>query len=165
MKTLGKPWACHAGGRGFEPRLSRHHFKDLAPLFRSASRPCLCADPTEGAAFASAISDPSPSPAPISSAVASRQAQEHFAIRAAWQSAIGECALKVRSFIVLAAAALGLASCWEEAPHTEQQRACIAQRYSDYDARQLSQCVDVCKACMKGNNVTCNTSCRLKGAS
>ena len=22
--------ACHAGGRGFEPRLSRHLFKDLA---------------------------------------------------------------------------------------------------------------------------------------
>ena len=24
--------ACHAGGRGFEPRLSRHHFKGLATL-------------------------------------------------------------------------------------------------------------------------------------
>ncbi len=42
---------------------------------------------------------------------------------------------------------------------------CIAQRYKDYDARQLSQCVDVCKACMNGNTATCNTSCKLKGAS
>src|SRR5207244_8141496 len=24
--------ACHAGGRGFEPRLSRHYFKDLASV-------------------------------------------------------------------------------------------------------------------------------------
>jgi hypothetical protein len=42
---------------------------------------------------------------------------------------------------------------------------CIAQHYAAYDAKQLSQCVDVCKVCMRGNTVTCNTSCRLRGAS
>src|SRR5262249_44795628 len=32
--------ACHAGGRGFEPRLSRHYFNDLADptVFKSARR-------------------------------------------------------------------------------------------------------------------------------
>ena len=66
---------------------------------------------------------------------------------------------------LLITAAIGLGSCSQEATYTEQERLCIAQRYRDYDAKQRSQCVDVCKACMKGNDVTCNTSCKLKGAS
>jgi hypothetical protein len=49
--------------------------------------------------------------------------------------------------------------------YTDQQRTCIAERYTNYDARQINQCVDVCRACMRGNVVTCNTSCRLRGAS
>jgi hypothetical protein len=65
----------------------------------------------------------------------------------------------------LMAAAIGLAACSQEAEYTDQQRDCIAQRYGNFDARKLSQCVDVCRACMKGNTVTCNTSCKLKGAS
>ena len=69
------------------------------------------------------------------------------------------------SFGILITAAIGLASCSQEGTHTEQERTCIAQRYKDYDAKRLSQCVDVCKACMNGNTVTCNTSCKLKGAS
>ena len=73
--------------------------------------------------------------------------------------------MKLRSLSVLVVIAIGLASCSQEVEYTDQQRACIVQRYGDYDARQLSQCVDVCKACMNGNNVTCNTSCKLKGAS
>ena len=52
-----------------------------------------------------------------------------------------------------------------EAGYSDEQRACIAQRYSQFDARKLSQCVDVCRACMNGNMVTCNTSCKMKGAS
>jgi hypothetical protein len=73
--------------------------------------------------------------------------------------------VQLRSLIVLVAIAVGLASCSQEAEYTDQQRACISQRYKEFDARKLSQCVDVCKACMNGNNVTCNTSCKLKGAS
>ena len=69
------------------------------------------------------------------------------------------------NFSVLITGAISLAWCSQEVTHTEQERLCIAQRYNDYDANRLSQCVDVCKACMKGNTVTCNTSCRLKGAS
>jgi hypothetical protein len=73
--------------------------------------------------------------------------------------------MQLRSLIVPAFVVVGLASCSEEVGYTDQQRACIAQRSQDYDARKLSQCVDVCKACMNGTNVTCNTSCKLKGAS
>jgi hypothetical protein len=65
---------------------------------------------------------------------------------------------------LLMAAAIGLASCSQEVEYTDQQRACIAQRYNSYDAKKLSQCVDVCKVCMNGNTVTCNTSCKLRGA-
>lgn len=61
--------------------------------------------------------------------------------------------------------AFALAGCSQELETTPEQRSCIAGRYSSYDSKQLNQCVDVCKACMKGNTVTCNTSCRLRGAS
>ena len=73
--------------------------------------------------------------------------------------------MQLRNLIPWAALALCLASCSKEIEYTDQQRSCIAQRYASYDARQISQCVDVCKVCMKGNTVTCNTSCRLRGAS
>ena len=73
--------------------------------------------------------------------------------------------MQLRSLSVLLAIATGLTSCSQEVEYSDQQRVCIARRYQDYDARKLSQCVDVCKACMNGNNVTCNTSCKLKGAS
>jgi hypothetical protein len=73
--------------------------------------------------------------------------------------------VQLRSLIVLVAIAVGLASCSQEVEYTDQQRACVSQRYKEFDARKLSQCVDVCKACMNGNNVTCNTSCKLKGSS
>ncbi len=48
---------------------------------------------------------------------------------------------------------------------TDQQRRCIARLYSDYNPKQLDQCMGACKACMGGNTVTCSTSCKLKGAS
>src|SRR4051812_14384091 len=52
-----------------------------------------------------------------------------------------------------------------EPEYSDDQRACISQRHGQFDPKNLSQCLDVCKACMKGNAVTCNTSCKLKGAS
>jgi hypothetical protein len=70
-----------------------------------------------------------------------------------------------QSLTALTVLALGAASCSQEIEYSEQERACIAQRYASYDARQLNQCVDVCRACMKGNTLTCNTSCKLRGAS
>jgi hypothetical protein len=73
--------------------------------------------------------------------------------------------VRLQRLVCLLALAAGLSACSQEVEHTPEQRMCIAQHYSAYDPRQLSQCVDVCKACMKGNTVTCNTSCRLRGAS
>ena len=66
--------------------------------------------------------------------------------------------------LVLLAVVVSLGGCSRENEFTDKQRACIAQRYKDYDARQLNQCLDVCKTCMDGTTVTCNTSCKLKGA-
>ena len=66
---------------------------------------------------------------------------------------------------VVATVALLFASCSKEAEYTDEQRACIAQRYTTYDSKKIDQCVAVCKACMSGNSVTCNTSCKLRGAS
>lgn len=66
---------------------------------------------------------------------------------------------------VLVLLAVGLSACSQEIDYTPEQRSCIAQHYSAYDAKQINQCVDVCRVCMKGNVVTCNTSCRLRGAS
>jgi hypothetical protein len=74
-------------------------------------------------------------------------------------------AVQSGSIIVVAAVAIFLASCSQEVEYSDQQRACIAQRYKKFDARNLSQCVDVCEACMTGTTATCTTSCKLKGAS
>lgn len=65
--------------------------------------------------------------------------------------------------LCLLAAAL-LSSCREEPEYTDQQRTCIAKQYKEYDAKQMNQCVNVCKSCMGGNLTTCTTSCNLKRA-
>jgi hypothetical protein len=65
----------------------------------------------------------------------------------------------------LIVAATIVASCSKEPEYTDGQRACIAQHFGTFDARQLNQCVDVCKVCMNGTTTTCTTSCKLKGAS
>jgi hypothetical protein len=62
-------------------------------------------------------------------------------------------------------AAASAAACSKELEYTDQQRACIARRYTSYDRKRIDQCVEICKACMNGNTITCNTSCRLRGAS
>jgi hypothetical protein len=70
-----------------------------------------------------------------------------------------------RRSAVLMLLAVGLSACSQEVEYTPEQRSCIAQHYSSFDPKQINQCVDVCRVCMKGNVVTCNTSCRLRGAS
>ncbi len=72
--------------------------------------------------------------------------------------------MQLRSLVCWTALAVGLAACSQEIEYTPEQRSCIAQHYSNYDAGKLSQCVDVCRLCMKGNTLTCNTSCKLRGA-
>jgi hypothetical protein len=59
-----------------------------------------------------------------------------------------------------------LASCSDErSEYTEQERVCITQRYTNYDANRLSQMCRCVQSCRNGTIVTCNTSCKLKGAS
>jgi hypothetical protein len=65
---------------------------------------------------------------------------------------------------VLVTLAAGLAACSQEPDYTPEQRLCIASHFANYNPKQLNQCVDVCRLCMKGNVLTCNTSCRLRGA-
>jgi hypothetical protein len=77
----------------------------------------------------------------------------------------GERAVRLRRLVFLIGIAAGLSACSQDIETTPEQRACIAEHYSNYNPRQISQCVDVCRLCMKGNTVTCNTSCRLRGAS
>jgi len=77
----------------------------------------------------------------------------------------GERTVRLRRLVCLIALAAGLSACSQEIDYTPEQRSCIAQHYSAYDAKQINQCVDVCRLCMKGNTVTRNTSCRLRGAS
>jgi hypothetical protein len=73
--------------------------------------------------------------------------------------------VRMRLLLCVMGLAAGLAACSREPDYTPEQRSCIAQHYANYDARQLNQCVDICRLCMKGNVLTCNTSCRLRGAS
>ena len=61
--------------------------------------------------------------------------------------------------------ALATGACSQDVDTTPEQRVCIAQHFTNYDARQLNQCLEVCKLCMRGSAVTCHTSCRLRGAS
>jgi hypothetical protein len=79
--------------------------------------------------------------------------------------ALHELAARWRGLAGLLLLAAGLSACSQEIDYTPEQRSCIAQHYSAYDAKQINQCVDVCRVCMKGNVVTCNTSCRLRVAS
>jgi hypothetical protein len=73
--------------------------------------------------------------------------------------------MQLSGLLLLACFAVGLTACSEEQPaYNEQQRVCISQRYNNYDPKQLKQCLDVCKNCLNGSVVTCNTSCKLKGA-
>jgi hypothetical protein len=78
----------------------------------------------------------------------------------------GERAVRLQRLLCLMAMALGLslAACSQEPDYTPEQRLCIASHYAAYDPKLLNECVDVCRICMKGNVVTCNTSCRLRGA-
>lgn len=61
-------------------------------------------------------------------------------------------------------AAVLLTGCSNEPEYTDQQQACIAKQYKEYDSKQLNQCVNVCKYCLAGTTTTCTTSCNLKGA-
>ena len=64
---------------------------------------------------------------------------------------------------IVASIALFTAACSKDDGFSDQQRLCIAQKFPTYDAKNMEQCLSVCKACLGGNTVTCSTSCKLKG--
>lgn len=72
--------------------------------------------------------------------------------------------MQLRRLVCLTVLAAGLAACSQEMDYTAEQRVCIGQHYSNYDPKNLNQCLDVCRMCMRGNTVTCSTSCKLRGA-
>ncbi len=56
------------------------------------------------------------------------------------------------------------AACNQEQDITGSTAACPMRAYSTFTPRDMNQCVSACKACDRGNTVTCTTSCTLKGA-
>lgn len=89
----------------------------------------------------------------------SRYARPHSFVK---QHLSKDEALPARHIILIAC--VMLCGCKGEDEYSDQDRRCIAKNYSNYDPKQVDQCVKVCIACMKGNTVTCTTSCKLKGA-
>ena len=68
--------------------------------------------------------------------------------------------------IVLSAAVLG--ACMPEngskADVTGSIDNCVRKLYSQYNPKDIKQCVAVCIACERGVTTTCSTACTLRGA-
>lgn len=74
--------------------------------------------------------------------------------------------LRRTTIAVAALAVLAImGGCAKEEELTAEQKVCVADLYPVYDPMKTEACVKVCRVCKKGNAVTCNTSCRLRGAS
>jgi hypothetical protein len=41
---------------------------------------------------------------------------------------------------------------------------CVRKLYSQYNPKDIKQCVAVCIACERGVTTTCSTACTLRGA-
>lgn len=67
-------------------------------------------------------------------------------------------------FLALMMFALTTAACNQEQDVTGSTAICEMRNHSSYNPRDMNQCVSACKACDRGNTVTCTTSCTLKGA-
>ncbi|WP_441236402.1 hypothetical protein [Bradyrhizobium sp. 930_D9_N1_4] len=67
-------------------------------------------------------------------------------------------------FLAVIVFALLTAACNPEPDITGSTPVCAMRTYTSYNPRDLNQCVAACKACDRGNTVTCSTSCSLKGA-
>lgn len=71
----------------------------------------------------------------------------------------------MRSLTTLAVVlATAVASCSPDQDVTGTANSCATGLYTNYDAKKLDQCTDVCIKCNKGTVTTCSTSCGLKGA-
>ena len=74
----------------------------------------------------------------------------------------------MRVIIVIMLAAMALAACKPEsssnAEVTGSIDTCVRKLYSQYNPKDLKQCVAVCIACERGVTTTCSTACTLRGA-
>jgi hypothetical protein len=72
--------------------------------------------------------------------------------------------MRVIIAIVLSAAAL--AACTPESSNdiTGSIDNCARKLYSQYNPKDIKQCVAVCIACERGVVTTCSTACTLRGA-
>jgi hypothetical protein len=72
----------------------------------------------------------------------------------------------MRVIIAILLSAAALASCTPESNNdvTGSVSDCARKLYSQYNPKDMKQCVAVCIACERGVMTTCSTSCTLKGA-
>ena len=74
----------------------------------------------------------------------------------------------MRVMIVIILAAAALAGCKpESSSHADVTGSidnCARKLYSQYNPKDLKQCVAVCITCERGVVTTCSTACTLRGA-
>jgi hypothetical protein len=57
-----------------------------------------------------------------------------------------------------------VASCRADEETTGSVKKCATDLFLQYNAKNLDQCVAVCRICDHGTTTTCTTSCTLRGA-
>ena len=72
----------------------------------------------------------------------------------------------MRIIIAIVLSAAALASCTPESNNdvTGSVENCVRKLYSQYNPKDMKQCVNACLLCDRGVVTTCTTSCTLKGA-
>lgn len=70
----------------------------------------------------------------------------------------------MRRLASIAVVGLLLCACSQTEEMQPELRACATKLYAKYNPKNLDQCIAVCRACLKGVETTCSTSCNLKGA-
>ena len=74
----------------------------------------------------------------------------------------------MRVIIAIFLSAAALAACTSEnsskADVTGSIDNCVRKLYSQYNPKDIKQCVAVCIACERGVTTTCSTACTLRGA-
>jgi hypothetical protein len=72
----------------------------------------------------------------------------------------------MRVFLAIVLSAAALAACTPESNNdvTGSIDNCARKLYSQYNPKDIKQCVAVCIACERGVMTTCSTACTLRGA-
>jgi hypothetical protein len=72
----------------------------------------------------------------------------------------------MRVIIAIVLSAVALAACTPERDNdvTGSVETCARKLYSEYNPKDMKQCVAVCISCERGVVTTCSTACKLKGA-